>query len=153
MVPGRAGAAMYSNVCTYVTDKRRRISNAEQSVAHCLEIIDELSKKIRPLEPDDDVRVFSEFVGSQLRQIKSKSCRSKCVHGIQRTLMDWQTKDEELINQLEPQQEWEIQEETEMTAVNVDTAATHNSNQANDATDANGVDPLDGELASLGFDV
>lgn len=122
-------------------------------MAHCLEIIDELSKKIRPVDPDDDVRVFSEFIGCQLRQIKSKSCRSKCVHGIQRALMDWQTKDEELINQLQPQEEWEIHEEPEMAAVNVDSAPSNESMQANDATDANVIDPLDGQLASLGFDV
>lgn len=145
---------MYSNVSTYVTEKRPLLSHTE-NVSQYLEIIDELSKKIRPVEQDDEVRVFGEFVAIQLKQIKTKSCRGKCVHGIQRILMDWQNKDEEFINQLVPQQEWQIQEENDVSinkTVMVDLSDVNNAAIVVNAADANAIDPLDGELASLGFD-
>lgn len=128
----------YSNVCTYVAEKRARLPNTE-NVTQCLEIIDELSKKIRSVEQDDEVRVFGDFVTSQLKQIKSKLCRGRCVHEMQRALMDWQNKDEEFVNQLQPQQEWQVQEDNDLTANEV----TMNG--------ANAIDPLDGELTSLGL--
>lgn len=152
-VIGQSSAPIYSNVCTYVTEKRPQFSHSE-NVSQCLEIIDELSKKIRPADRDDDVRVFGEFVATQLKLIKTKSCRGKCVHEIQRALMDWQNKDDEFVNQLQPQQEWQIQEETDLS---INKTATIDATDANDttiaATGSTAADPLDGELASLGFDV
>lgn len=142
VVSGRTGRLTFSNVCTNVTEKSTRHSQIE-NVAQCLEIIDELTKKIRPVEQDDELRVLGEFVASQLKQIKSKTCRGKCVHELQRVLMDWQCKDDEFINQLQPQQEWQIQEMNDLAA---------NKVPLDDGTDAIPVaDPLDGELTALDF--
>lgn len=131
----------YSNVCTYVAENRTKHSYTG-NVTQCLEIIDELSKKIRSVEQDDDVRVFGDFVTSQLRQIKSKSCRGRCLHEIQRAMMNWQNKDEEFVNQLQPQQEWHTEEDNDL----MDNGVTMNGTK-----DANNIDPLDGELTSLGL--
>lgn len=140
---------MYSNVCTYVSESTQR-SACAGNVSYCLEIIDELSKKISPIEQRDEVRVFVDYVATQLKQIKTKSCRRKCVHEIQRAVMEWQNKDDEFVNQLQPQQEWQILEETD-SAANKTAPDVHDS--VADPEDANTPDPLDGELASMGFDV
>lgn len=84
------------------------------SVSQFLGIIDELTKKIRPADHGDHLSVFGEFVSGQLRQMQSDKFRTKCTHEIQQILMDWQKKDDKLLQcyeqeYIEPQHNYTIQ--------------------------------------------
>lgn len=136
-----------ASACAYVAPEKVCLND----VSHCLEIIAELTKKIPLPDQDNTIRIFGDFVGSQLKQMKSKSCRSKCINDVQRVLIEWQNKDEEFVRDMQPQEEWHIEEDNELPADD-ETPIRRNTTDAVDASSA--VPPIDtiaGQLESFGF--